>query len=1145
MSHVPNPSNAPEETDITSALLRLAETITGHTRLDTLLPMIVELTSTVLDCRYCLLSLWDDNRACFVAAAAHGLSPKLERLFHRLPIAPGDIPFVDKVVRQRRPVVADADDLLVPAALWQRMGEVKVTAREAVLGAPLLHHDHVMGVMAVINDKRGFGSRQIGLLNGIARQTALAVASVYAFEAERRRRRDLEALQGTITSLSAELEPATLCQRIAERAAVTFAAPAAALFLWDEISAVLPVAATHGLSADYARRQHIPIDLVSDLMQAHPDTCPFALPDLRLSPLGDPDLLKAEGLCAALVIPLFRGDRFLGLIKVYERTTPTGFKDDALALAQALGHQTVIALENARLYQQAQNRSRQLAEVLAAGHEVHVNQDIAAILQRIADGIQRGLGWQFVLITRYDHAAGLAYGVASAGVPPDARERLYQPCSLEHRRSLYEREQYRTSRSYFVPAERGGNLIVRDPAAWATFKSDHTSQQTALETPTSDLDYAVPLPGNVNGSNGGLEPVKGWQSDDFLIVPILDRRGDVLGTISVDAPHHGRRPVLTDVQALEIFANQAAVALENTRLFQVEQRRAAELSGLADITAASSALTDLGETYRRVTQIVAHLLGAEKCVVVRFSNDMLWAWAESPGYGLGTVSHERFQITSEMAAWIKSADGRALVINDINTLPQPLASFGQELGASNALMAFFVWRDRVTGVLVAANKPSGFGQDDATLLTTVAHQATITLENARLFQSEQARRRQLEGLQKTIAALSAELHLDPLLHLIAEQTASIFNTSAAAVLMWDQARETLVVRAHYGLPADFARHLRLPYQRILSELGHSPDADLLTIYDMTAPVQTGAGGATEYPGYVKEELVNILGAAPDLCSALLCALQMGGQLMGALVVFHDCPRQFHPDEKALARTLAQQAAIAIENAQLYNALQAERERLRALSIRLTQAQESERTRIARELHDEAGQSLTAVRLQLDFIASVLPPDTPEPVHEQIDEAQTLVSRTLEEIRRISIDLRPSLLDDLGLMPALRWQCDHFSRHVNLKTHFESKGNVRRLDADVETAVYRAAQEALTNIARHAQATEAKIMLDYQDERLCLVIADNGQGFSETAYKGMGVGLTGMRERIATVGGTLYVDSSPGDGLTLRIEVPLKPREEQK
>jgi signal transduction histidine kinase len=273
-------------------------------------------------------------------------------------------------------------------------------------------------------------------------------------------------------------------------------------------------------------------------------------------------------------------------------------------------------------------------------------------------------------------------------------------------------------------------------------------------------------------------------------------------------------------------------------------------------------------------------------------------------------------------------------------------------------------------------------------------------------------------------------------------------------------------------------------------------------------------------------------------NALLAVFARRGQVTGMLVVGNR-PGGFGQDESRLLVTVAHQAAIAIENAQLFTTLREERERLRALSNRLTQAQEAERTRIARELHDEAGQALTTVRLQLDFVASVLPDDLPAPIRRQVEEAQTLIGRTLEEIRRISIDLRPSLLDDLGLASALRWHCERLGRHAQMDVVFEGPSRTRRLPSDVETAVYRAAQEALTNVARHAQANSVQVRLDYQNGQLRLTIADDGVGFAENRVSGTGIGLMGMQERLSAVGGTLRVESVPDGGSTLFIRVPIQ------
>ena len=556
------------------------------------------------------------------------------------------------------------------------------------------------------------------------------------------------------------------------------------------------------------------------------------------------------------------------------------------------------------------------------------------------------------------------------------------------------------------------------------------------------------------------------------------------------------------------------------------RRETSVTDALLHLAETIAAHTHLDSLLPAIVELAATMTGSDACLLSLWDEDRA-RFLPATAYGLPPRLERLFYRLPFSPGDVPLIDAmmrrRPVVAQASGPLLPP--ALWRRLSHRTLLGVPLLRRDQAMGGLILLReRGSHFDGDALALAQMLGHHTVIALENARLFQSEQTRRRQLQGLQKTIAALSAELLPDPLLQLIAAQTAAMFDALAAAVLVWDTAHENLAVRAHHGLPDDFARRLRLPYKRLLNALERSPGADILTIDDFKTPTP-GKGD------------VEILSAAPGSSSALLCALQLGGQLNGALLIYGDRPRRFRADEKALARTLAQQATIAIENTQLYTALQAERERLSALSTRLTQTQEAERARIARELHDEAGQALTAVRLQLDFVNSILPPDAPSPVREQINQAHDLVGRTLQEIRRISMDLRPSLLDDLGLTPALRWQCDHFSRHANLAARFESVGDVRRLDADVETTVYRAAQEALTNVARHAQATSVSISLEYENDGLRLTIADDGRGFADTADQETGLGLIGMQERLSTIGGTLHIDPRPGAGSTLRIEVP--------
>ncbi|MCP4515525.1 MAG: GAF domain-containing protein, partial [Delftia sp.] len=213
----------------------------------------------------CLISLWDDHQALFLPAAAHGLPPRLERIFYRLPVAPGDVPLVDEMVRRRQSMTASAPAPLLPASLWRR---AKI---QSLLGVPLSHHQRVIGGMILLHTQaRERDARQSDLINSIARQTALAIASAHAFEAERRRRRDLETLQQTIAVLTSELEFVALYQHIVRRAAITFTAPAAALILCCPTCAgyttcnCLPdvaqtsLTAVYGLSETYVRQQRIP-----------------------------------------------------------------------------------------------------------------------------------------------------------------------------------------------------------------------------------------------------------------------------------------------------------------------------------------------------------------------------------------------------------------------------------------------------------------------------------------------------------------------------------------------------------------------------------------------------------------------------------------------------------------------------------------------------------------------------------------------------------------------------------------------------------------------------------------------------------------------------------------------------------------------
>jgi signal transduction histidine kinase len=214
-----------------------------------------------------------------------------------------------------------------------------------------------------------------------------------------------------------------------------------------------------------------------------------------------------------------------------------------------------------------------------------------------------------------------------------------------------------------------------------------------------------------------------------------------------------------------------------------------------------------------------------------------------------------------------------------------------------------------------------------------------------------------------------------------------------------------------------------------------------------------------------------------------------------------------------------------------------------LSRRLVEAQEEERKRIARELHDEVGQALTAVKINLQAIAHQN--DAPAAAARLADSI-AVVERALQQVRNISLDLRPSLLDDLGLVSALRWYVDSQARRAGLAATFSADPPTLRLAAGLETDCFRVAQEALTNVIRHAHATRVEVSLQGTGHGVRLVIRDNGVGFDVAhalagAGRGESLGLIGLRERVALASGRMEIVSAPGGGAEVRAWFPSESR----
>jgi two-component system, NarL family, sensor histidine kinase UhpB len=210
------------------------------------------------------------------------------------------------------------------------------------------------------------------------------------------------------------------------------------------------------------------------------------------------------------------------------------------------------------------------------------------------------------------------------------------------------------------------------------------------------------------------------------------------------------------------------------------------------------------------------------------------------------------------------------------------------------------------------------------------------------------------------------------------------------------------------------------------------------------------------------------------------------------------------------------------------------EELRALSRRLVDVQETERRTIARELHDEIGQTLTVLKLMLSQIVRSSAPEAKR----LVGEAQTVTTSLIQQVRELSLNLRPSMLDDLGLLPTLLWQTERFYNQTQVKVNFKHRGLNRQFSQDINTAVYRIIQEALTNVARYSKADEVSVDIDAGDEAIQLEISDKGCGFDSASLSAKAsTGLSGMRERADLLGGKLSLLTAPGKGTRITVRLP--------
>ncbi|MEP6813289.1 MAG: GAF domain-containing sensor histidine kinase [Actinomycetota bacterium] len=403
-----------------------------------------------------------------------------------------------------------------------------------------------------------------------------------------------------------------------------------------------------------------------------------------------------------------------------------------------------------------------------------------------------------------------------------------------------------------------------------------------------------------------------------------------------------------------------------------------------------------------------------------------------------------------------------------------------------------------------------FTEADEEIVTLLAAQAAVAIVNARLYEASTQWSRQLESLNEIGNALATETDVGRLLDLVARRLGELLDARIVAVMLPagdDELRFAAV--AGEGGEALLGKTMKRAASKSgrVYELGRSELSDAVL----------------DDPD-VDHDVVRAFGARTGLWVPLVVRHRTIG-----LIAIHDKlgpdPR-FTDNDTRLAETFASRAAVAVDLSQ-----RIARESLR----RIVDAQELERRRLARELHDETGQALSSILLGLKSLDEKVESDEGR---RAVSNVRELVVATLRDVRRLAVELRPKVLDDFGLVPALERLTEAFGTQTGIGVRFESGLSAERLPAEMETALYRIVQESLTNIVKHSRARNVSVVLIRKPGAVAAVIEDDGQGFDPAAVRDGGFGLDGMRERVGLLDGRFQIESVAGAGATLVAEVPL-------
>jgi GAF domain-containing protein len=1000
---------------------------------------------------------------------------------------------------------------------YATIAAIPLAARDETYGALVLYHAEL----------RRIDERQVDLGLAFAQQAALAIenAKLRAQAEQRlseivRRQHVAEGLRDLLAVVNSNHDLDEILDEVLAQSSRLLGNDAGAVYLRaNEDAEILRVRAAHGLeqgelalelrvgspTTGLAVRQGRTL-VCYDLLAALDDSLRAADTRLvehgdygRIERLGsqtDPDLEPTAEPRVRRLVSRFRGviatplmarGRTFGALTLFY-SEPRAFSNEEVGLAATFAQQAQLAIENARLHREAEQRMREnerrrrvaegMRDMLAVVNSFRsLDEILDSVLAQAADllGSDAGSvllldgkdGEQGVLTVRASRALvsdlvppRLPVGYGVTGLAVERRQTVVVPDLL--------RVVSDANEPWPLLEQRTGYLEVRRVGA-----------------PTSDR---LPRIADIARYYRGV-----------LSVP-LKVRGRVMGALTL---YYSRTRQFSreDVRLAEAFADQTALAIENARLHAQSLQRSRDLEALYRADEVLYRSLRLEEVLQTLVDVAADVLQADMTSVL--------VWDEHherliPGATRGFRPEVVAQMShkpGEGVTTIVAMTGQPVAVEDALTDPRVAHRITDAEGIRSLLHVPIKVNGEVFGVFgVNYRQPRTLAGDEERVLLALAHRAAVAIENARLFAESQQRLHELEALYRADETLHGSLRLNDVLEALADVAVDVLQAEKTSVHVWDAEQRFLVSAASRGyLPETTAQPLE---PGVDLSFGDALGSELLIVQD---PLHEPRMSPKLRAIAEREQLVAVCGVP----------ITVAGQVFGLFGVGWTRQHTLTRDQRRLVLALAQRAGLAIQNARLFEQAQ-------------QAATAEERQRLARELHDAVTQTLFSASLIAEVVPKLWERNTEEALR-RLDELRRLTRGALAEMRTLLLELRPTALVETPFGQLVRQLGEAAASRANLSVECHVDGAEWPLPAEVQITLYRIAQEALNNTGKHAGASRAQLHLRWTGDALSMRIQDDGRGFDPKATPPGRLGMSIMHERARAIGARIRIDSRPGAG----------------